>query len=137
MATIGVQFYWNYKNYEENKQRVTNDIQLSFDTAIEEYYASLAKSNYVTIINSDNASLNTKTNNKIDSIKLKKPSFTINSIKFSSTEELSQEEIDSLMISTKDLIESTNRKIDTTASFTQFFEKKKEKNFIKNVTIKK
>ncbi len=136
MATIGVQFYWNYKNYEENKQRVTNDIQLSFDTAIEEYYASLAKSNYVTIINSDNASFNTKTNNKIDSIKLKKPSFTINSIKFSSTEELSQEEIDSLMISTKDLIESTNRKIDTTASFTQFFDKKKGIHFDKDATTK-
>lgn len=136
MATIGVQFYWNYKNYEENKQRVTNDIQLSFDTAIEEYYASLAKSNYVTIINSDNASFNTKTNNKIDSIKLKKPSFTINSIKFSSTEALSQEEIDSLMISTKDLIESTNRKIDTTASFTQFFDKKKGIHFDKDGTTK-
>ncbi len=50
IATIGVQFYWNYKNYEENKQRVTNEIQLSFDNAIEEYYAKLAKDDMTTII---------------------------------------------------------------------------------------
>jgi two-component system phosphate regulon sensor histidine kinase PhoR len=54
IATIGVQFYWNYKNYEENKQRVTNEIQLSFDNAIEEYYATLAKDDLTTIIKFSN-----------------------------------------------------------------------------------
>ena len=29
VTTIGVQFYWNYKTYQENKQRVTNEIQIS------------------------------------------------------------------------------------------------------------
>ena len=43
ITTIGVQFYWNYKNYEENKQRILNEIQLSLDNAIEEYYASIQK----------------------------------------------------------------------------------------------
>jgi signal transduction histidine kinase len=51
IATIGVQFYWNYKNYEENKVRITNEIQLSLDNAVEEYYAKLAKDDYTTIIN--------------------------------------------------------------------------------------
>jgi hypothetical protein len=54
IATIGVQFYWNYKNYEENKRQVTNEIQLSLDNAVEEYYSSLAKSDFLTII--DNTS---------------------------------------------------------------------------------
>ena len=52
VATIAVQFYWNYKNYQENQQRVTNEIQLSLDNAIEEYYSSIAKSNFITIIDS-------------------------------------------------------------------------------------
>ena len=53
IATIGVQFYWNYKNYEENKRQVTNEIQLSLDNAVEEYYSSLAKSDFLTIINNN------------------------------------------------------------------------------------
>ena len=50
ITTIAVQVYWNYKNFEQNKQHVSNEIQLSFDTAIEEYFASLAKANFLTII---------------------------------------------------------------------------------------
>ena len=57
-TTIGVQIYWNYKNFEENKQRVTNEIQLSFDNAVEEYYSSLAKSNFITIIDNKNTVTN-------------------------------------------------------------------------------
>lgn len=51
--TIVVQVYWNYNNYKTNKQRVTNDIQVSLDNALEEYYAHLAKTDFLTIINSD------------------------------------------------------------------------------------
>ncbi|ARV07441.1 two-component sensor histidine kinase [Polaribacter sp. SA4-10] len=54
IATIGVQFYWNYKNYEENKRQLTNEIQLSLDNAIEEYYSTLAKEEITTIINFSN-----------------------------------------------------------------------------------
>ena len=50
VATIGVQFYWNLKNYEENKQRIRNEIQLSLDNAVEEYYATLAKKDFLTIL---------------------------------------------------------------------------------------
>lgn len=51
--TIGVQVYWNYNNYQLNKQRVSNEIQLSLDNALEEYYAKLAKSDYLSIIKPD------------------------------------------------------------------------------------
>ena len=63
VATIAVQFFWNYKNYEENKVRVANEIQLSLDNAIEEYYAKLAKTDYTTILNLNNSSKDTTIRN--------------------------------------------------------------------------
>ena len=53
VATITVQVYWNYKNYQQNKQRVVNEIQLSLDNALEEYFAELVKADFLTIIDSD------------------------------------------------------------------------------------
>ncbi len=53
VATIMVQVYWNYKNYQLNKQRVVNEIQLSLDNALEEYFAGLAKADFLTIIDTD------------------------------------------------------------------------------------
>ncbi|MBL4606120.1 MAG: HAMP domain-containing histidine kinase [Flavobacteriaceae bacterium] len=53
ITTIAVQFYWNYKNYQENKKRVTNEIQISLDNAIDVYYSNLSKNNFFAIINSD------------------------------------------------------------------------------------
>jgi len=53
IITLAVQFYWNYQNYQLNKQRVVNDIQISLDNAIEEYYAQIAKNDFMTIIESD------------------------------------------------------------------------------------
>jgi len=50
ITTIAIQFYWNYKNYEENKQQVANEIQRSLDNAVEEYFAKLAKEEFTTII---------------------------------------------------------------------------------------
>jgi two-component system phosphate regulon sensor histidine kinase PhoR len=92
IATIGVQFYWNYKNYEENKQRVTNEIQLSLDNAVEEYYATLAKKDFLTILKPNKDKIDIKLSSEVpfDSLlkKIKanknkdiKPKFTINNIK--------------------------------------------------------
>ncbi|NVK52724.1 MAG: HAMP domain-containing histidine kinase [Flavobacteriaceae bacterium] len=53
VATIAVQVYWNYNNYLQNKQRVSNEIQLSLDNAIEEYFASLIKKDFNTIIKTE------------------------------------------------------------------------------------
>lgn len=85
VATIVIQFYWNYKNYLENKKRVTNEIQISLDNALDEYYSNISKNNFFTIINIDslnnNRSLFTnwmgkkkdtgKVNFKINSIEIK------------------------------------------------------------------
>ena len=52
VTTITVQVYWNYQNYLQNKQRISNEIQLSLDTAIEEYFANITKKSNITFINS-------------------------------------------------------------------------------------
>lgn len=42
-ATIVIQIYWNYKNYQVNKQQLYNDVQISLDKSIDDYYAQLAE----------------------------------------------------------------------------------------------
>lgn len=86
VLTIAVQLYWNYNNYLDNKQRVQNEIQSSLDTAIDEYYTDLSKSNFFTVIDYD--SINIKSsflkdfwNEDINSSKSK---VSISSIKISS-----------------------------------------------------
>ena len=86
VLTIAVQLYWNYNNYLDNKQRVKNEIQSSLDTAIDEYYTDLSKSNFFTSIDYD--SINSKSsflkdfwNEDINSSKSK---VSISSIKISS-----------------------------------------------------
>ncbi|MDB2556132.1 hypothetical protein N9X55_05280, partial [Flavobacteriaceae bacterium] len=86
VLTIAVQLYWNYNNYVDNKQRVKNEIQSSLDTAIDEYYTDLSKSNFFAIVNND--SINNKSglfkefwNEDINSSKSK---VSISSIKISS-----------------------------------------------------
>ncbi|WP_412561670.1 sensor histidine kinase [Winogradskyella sp. MIT101101] len=41
--TIGIQVFWNYKNYQTNKQQLINDVQISLDKAVDDYYAALAE----------------------------------------------------------------------------------------------
>lgn len=122
VATIAIQFYWNYKNYEENKRLLTNEIQLSLDNAVEEYYSSLAKSNFLTIIENKQNNSKTIEENSIGKIlqKLKennskkvKPKVTINNIKITSNDNLSKEKIDSMMNSTKEFVTNFNTKIDS------------------------
>lgn len=43
MVTIAIQVFWNYKNYQANKQQLINDVQLSLDKAVDDYYADLAE----------------------------------------------------------------------------------------------
>ncbi|WP_426432390.1 sensor histidine kinase [Winogradskyella sp. HB-48] len=42
-ATISIQVFWNYKNYLSNKQQLINDVQVSLDKAVDDYYAALAE----------------------------------------------------------------------------------------------
>ncbi|WP_299669917.1 ATP-binding protein [uncultured Polaribacter sp.] len=153
IATIGVQLYWNYKNYEENKQRVTNEIQLSLDNAVEEYYSSLAKSNFITIVNTDDGDAHKKSlqNSSISNIlkKLKKNTsknnksrVKINNIKITSDENLSQEKVDSMMNSTKKFVTEFNldsnsplsKKADSVQILTQFTDKENGYTLHKNGT---
>ncbi len=43
IVTIGIQLFWNYKNYLNSKQQLINDVQVSLDNAINSYYENLAK----------------------------------------------------------------------------------------------
>ena len=43
ISTIGIQTYWNYLNYLNNKQQFMNDMQVSLDNAVDTYYTNLAK----------------------------------------------------------------------------------------------
>jgi len=35
LSTICIQVYWNYKNYQINKQQLINDVQVSLDNAVD------------------------------------------------------------------------------------------------------
>ena len=41
--TIGIQLYWNYNNYLSSKQQLINEVQISLDKAVDDYYGELAK----------------------------------------------------------------------------------------------
>ncbi len=43
LGTIGIQVYWNYKNYQSNKAQLINDVQVSLDNAVDTYYTNLAE----------------------------------------------------------------------------------------------
>jgi len=47
LSTIGIQAYWNYKNYLSSKQQLINDVQTSLDKAVDEYYANLAENSTI------------------------------------------------------------------------------------------
>jgi signal transduction histidine kinase len=134
IATIGVQFYWNYKNYEENKRQITNEIQLSLDNAVEEYYSSLAKSDFLTIIDNNSNSVaifknplnlikeksyksksigNVLNKVKTNNSEKEKPRASINNLKFTFDENLSKEKIDSMMNSAKDFVIEFNSDLDS------------------------
>jgi len=159
VATIAVQFYWNYKNYQENQQRITNEIQLSLDNAIEEYYSSIAKSNFITIIDSENNDENNQsfsdssmgrilTKIKKNAARGEKPKITINNIKITTDDNLSKEKVDSMMNSAKELVsefntesedyakDSETKKIDSIKIVTQFVDDKSEYTLNKNGTKK-
>lgn len=43
LATLCIQVYWNYKNYQIGKQQLINDVQTSLDNSVDIYYTDLAK----------------------------------------------------------------------------------------------
>ena len=128
IATIGVQFYWNFKNYEQNKQRVINEIRLSLDNSLEEYFAELAKEDFISIINvtdknksdfshlkldsifSNNARIK-KIKKRTDSFPKTKTSVSITNISLSSDKKLSTKKVDSILIQLNDKVPQKNEMI--------------------------
>lgn len=49
LVTLGIQFYWNYKNYQNGKEQLIREVQSSVDNAIDAYYIELADRNTVGI----------------------------------------------------------------------------------------
>jgi len=43
IATIGIQVYWNYKNFKINEQQLINELKTSLDKAVDDYYTELAQ----------------------------------------------------------------------------------------------
>lgn len=40
LGTLAMQGYWNYKNFKAGKQQLINDVQISLDNAVNNYYAT-------------------------------------------------------------------------------------------------
>ena len=69
LITLIVQVYWNYREYQINKQNLISKVQLSLDNSVETYYANLTKSGIITFasLNSNkNDTIIVKTNSKKD-----------------------------------------------------------------------
>ncbi|MCM4157768.1 HAMP domain-containing sensor histidine kinase [Gramella sp. AN32] len=47
LITLGIQVYWNYKNFQSAKQQLINEVQTSVDNAIDAYYVDLADKNTI------------------------------------------------------------------------------------------
>jgi len=47
IATLALQVYWNYKNYQTSKQQLINEVQISLDNAVNNYYTNLAEKNMI------------------------------------------------------------------------------------------
>jgi two-component system phosphate regulon sensor histidine kinase PhoR len=55
-TTIAVQVYWNYREYQINKQHLISKVQLSLDNSVEAYFANLTKSGIITFNSKDTES---------------------------------------------------------------------------------
>jgi signal transduction histidine kinase len=60
-TTIAVQVYWNYREYQINKQNLISKVQLSLDNSVETYFANLTKSGIITYTSLNPIDSNDKT----------------------------------------------------------------------------
>jgi hypothetical protein len=67
IATIGLQLFWNVKNYKENKVRFINEVQIALDNSVENYYVEDVKNDFVAYINSNDS---IKTEDFIQSVQM-------------------------------------------------------------------
>lgn len=55
LATIGLQFYWNLKNYKENRVQLIKEVQIAFDNSIEYYYVEDSKNDFMAIVDQNHS----------------------------------------------------------------------------------
>lgn len=48
-GTIGLQVYWNYKNFNSNKLRLKNEIQIAYNKTLELYFNEESKNTLLNI----------------------------------------------------------------------------------------
>ncbi len=60
LLTVGVQSYWNYKNYKQNKRHVIREIRHCLNDAVQEYFALEMKKSTISITTSNTVSLTKK-----------------------------------------------------------------------------
>jgi two-component system phosphate regulon sensor histidine kinase PhoR len=47
LATVGLQGYWNYKNYQSNEFQLKKEIQLMFDQSVSDYFEMVSKEDMI------------------------------------------------------------------------------------------
>jgi len=53
VVTLGIQVYWNIKNYEDTSIQVQRDLQTALDKSVEDYFTIQAKNNTISFFNND------------------------------------------------------------------------------------
>ncbi|WP_299244283.1 HAMP domain-containing sensor histidine kinase [uncultured Aquimarina sp.] len=77
LVTLSIQVYWNFKNYEASKRQLVNEVQISLDNAVDQYYIELAEKNTIGFSSdSSNISGFSKFLKKIDSGNVNFKSYT-------------------------------------------------------------
>jgi len=90
VISIVTQIYFNYKNYQKNRQQFTNEVQISLDNSVDIYFAELAKKEFrFTRKKGIYEKVSLKLHNKIDSVEFDSITTAITSIVFSDDDELS------------------------------------------------
>ncbi len=56
LTTLGIQVYWNFKNYEEARRQLIADVQISLDQSVDEYFTQRAKNETFGIFSPDGLS---------------------------------------------------------------------------------
>ena len=129
-TTIAVQFYWNYKNYQQNKLRVMNEIQISLDNALEKYFTDLSKANHFSIITPKNNSTNSiEIKNVMEDVFLSIDNIN-NRPKKKERKKTKEESKDSTRVTFKSLVitsDNSNEYRNTAFAIDSFFSNKKKK----------
>ncbi len=50
LATLGLQLYWNIKNYHENKAVLIQDVRAALDSSVDKYYIEQSKNNFFAFV---------------------------------------------------------------------------------------